>query len=75
MKKQQQKIEPTNFLKIRPYTISDLAKIYGVHKDTFRSWLLPFSLELGQRQGHYYNIRQVQVIIERIGLPSEIPLD
>ncbi|PWV45941.1 hypothetical protein C7475_112159 [Chitinophaga sp. S165] len=61
--------------KLQAYTIVAFAKLYGVNKRTFKGWLRPFLSEIGERQGYYYNIRQVQIIIDKIGLPSEIPLD
>jgi hypothetical protein len=61
--------------KLQAYTIIGMARLYGVNKRTFKSWLQPFLSEIGERQGYYYTIRQVQIIIDKIGLPSEIPLD
>lgn len=61
--------------KVQPYTIVGLARMYGVSKRTFKVWLRPFSNDLGERQGYYYTVKQVEMIIDKIGLPSEIPLD
>lgn len=61
---------------IRPYTIRDLMHLYGdVSKKTFLKWLRPFATEIGKREGYYYTITQVQTIVDKLGIPTEIPLD
>lgn len=65
----------TGVFRLRPYTIAELAIIYGVCKRTLRKWLRPFQEDIGKRQGHFYSIAQVKIIIEKIGLPGDLPLD
>jgi transposase-like protein len=55
---------------LRPYTIAQLADIYGVCKRTVRKWMKPFSKEIGPRQGHFYTVAQVKIIIDKIDLPK-----
>jgi transposase-like protein len=69
MKSENQKFQ------LRPYTIAELSDIYGVSKKTFRKWLDPFQNEIGIRNGFFYTVKQVQVIIDKLGLPTMIDLD
>jgi hypothetical protein len=61
--------------RLRPYTIAELAIVYGVCKRTLRKWLKPFLADIGKRQGHFYSIAQVKIIIDKIGLPGDLPLN
>ncbi len=64
-----------NSFRLRAYTLSELASIYGVCNRTMRKWIKPFSEQIGPRQGHYYSVAQVKIIIDKVGLPADIPLD
>jgi len=55
---------------LKPYSPQDLAGIYGVGIKTLKRWLRPFQRDIGERQGRYYTIAQVQVIFEKLGLPG-----
>ena len=55
---------------VTPLSIKDLSTIYGVSRKVIRKWLLPIKSKIGQREGHYYNVAQVTVIFEHLGLPS-----
>jgi hypothetical protein len=55
---------------MRAYTALELSKFYKVCKKTFMRWLVPFESAIGERQGRYYNINQVKIIIEKIGMPG-----
>ena len=33
-------------------------------------WLKPFEEQIGERQGRYYNINQVKIIIGKLGMPG-----
>lgn len=55
---------------LRPYTVKQLAAIYGVSKKTFRKWVKPFSEEIGYRNGHFYSVLQLKVIISKLGAPG-----
>jgi hypothetical protein len=54
----------------RVFTALELSKLYKVCKKTFMRWIKPFEAEIGERNGRYYTIAQVELIIERIGLPE-----
>jgi hypothetical protein len=60
---------------LRPYTVTELANIYGVCRQTFRKWIHPFEDVIGDRHGYFYSAIQVQIIIEKIGLPVEISIE
>lgn len=55
---------------IKPYTLKELAILYGVDSRTFKTWLVPFNKQLGEKIGRYYMIAQVKVIFEKLDLPS-----
>ncbi len=57
---------------IKPYTLKELAVIYGLHRETMRSWLQPFKDEIGERKGYYYQIPQVRIIFQKLMLPSYV---
>jgi len=55
---------------IRRYTLKELSKLYGVHRETFLKWLKPFQKELGKRNGNYYSIAQVNIVFQKLDMPS-----
>ncbi|HVI45243.1 MAG TPA: hypothetical protein VM802_10245 [Chitinophaga sp.] len=57
---------------LQPYTVKDLADLYGVHRNTFARWLYPFENEIGIRKGYYFNIKQVKIIVDKLGTPGTI---
>lgn len=58
-------------VKLRSYSLSELAKLYGMCRDTMRKWVSPFSDEIGVRNGRFYSITQVKIIFDRLGWPEE----
>lgn len=55
---------------IRPYSLSDLAHLYGVTRHTIRTWLKPHLAAIGQKNGRLFTILQVRIIFEKLGLPE-----
>jgi hypothetical protein len=55
---------------LRAYTALELSRFYSVCKKTFMRWLKPFEEAIGERQGRYYNINQVKIILEKLGIPG-----
>lgn len=58
-------------LLLKAYSNKELAAIYEVDVKTFRAWLVPFKEKIGQQIGIYYNIKQVRIIIELLGMPNQ----
>ena len=56
---------------IKPYTVKDLAKIYNVSPPTFRKMLAPHNPTIGMRDGAYYTIPQVKLILKLVDKPTE----
>lgn len=56
---------------MRGYTMKELAAIYEVDRRTFKNWLKPFHSQIGEKTGRYYNVKQVRVIIDKLGMPGE----
>ena len=55
---------------IKPRTTKELANAYGVSNRTMIRWLTPFRELIGQRMGHTYTPKQVNIIYEVLGSPS-----
>lgn len=60
---------------LKPYTIIQLAGLYGVSGKTLRRWLTPFTIEIGDKSGHYYTIAQVKIILAKLGVPGDLYTD
>lgn len=54
---------------VRPYKMAELASIYGVNIDTFKSWIKNLRFKIGKVTGHYLTILQVEIIIAHLKLP------
>jgi len=61
-----------NKLELKPYSKTELARIYGISLRCLNNWLDKFKSEIGEKRGRYFNINQVRVIIEKLGLPGTI---
>jgi transposase len=60
---------------LKPYSVKQLAEIYGVSTKTFRRWLSPYKEEVGEKLGYFYTITQVQRILHFLGIPGFILTD
>ena len=60
---------------LKPYTLNELAKLYGVNFRTLKVWLEPFLSEIGEKKGRYYQIPQVRIIFKKLDLPSKIDIE
>jgi hypothetical protein len=54
---------------VKAYTITELATLYEVSIKTFKTWLKPYTAEIGEKQSRYFTVLQVKIIFEKIGLP------
>lgn len=57
---------------ITPLSSRQLAGMYGVCRKTMKNWLARFADEIGQKHGRLYTNAQVKIIIQKLGMPSEI---
>ena len=64
-----------NTIQLRPYSMAEMGRLYGVCDRTFKKWIEPFSNDIGEKKGRYYTISQVKIIFEKLGLPGEIEVD
>lgn len=55
---------------LRPCCLKDLAILYDVKPRTIKVWLKPFENVIGLKIGRYYTIKQVELIIEKLGEPT-----
>jgi transposase-like protein len=56
-------------VEIRHYSTKELARFYGVCDKTLLKWMKPFSAHIGEKQGRFYTVAQVQIIFEKLGRP------
>lgn len=64
-----------SFIRVKPYSLCELGKLYGVDWRTLKRWLEPFISAIGERRGRFYTIPQVKIIFDKLGLPSVIETD
>jgi transposase len=69
MSSQRKKI---NTMPIRAYSLKQIASLYCVSKQTFKIWLKPFEKEIGKRIGHFYSVKQIKIILDKLGTPDGI---
>lgn len=56
---------------IKPYTVAEMARLYGISKLTFNKWIKPHLAAIGNRIGHYFTSLQVKIIFEKLGPPHD----
>jgi hypothetical protein len=61
-----------NEMPIRAYSLKQIASLYCVSKQTFKIWLKPFEKEIGKRIGHFYSVKQIKIILEKLGTPDGV---
>jgi len=59
---------------IKPYRLKDLATIFDINQLTLKRWMSKYPNELGEKEGKYYSVRQVEFMIDKFGLPRKILL-
>jgi hypothetical protein len=59
-------------IQLKPYTVMEMARIYGVSDRTMKKWLKPFEAQIGEKIGYFYTIAQVQIIFDKLGVPGEV---
>lgn len=60
--------------KLKPYTAKQLSDMYEVSLNTFKKWVRKHKEAIGIKEGHFYNVLQVEVIISKLGFPRLIKL-
>lgn len=58
-------------VKIRPYSKKELANLYGISYYVLNGWLKHLGKRLGEYITHMYNINQVKLIFEALGVPGQ----
>ncbi len=57
---------------MKPYSIGELAIIYGVSIQVMHRWLGKLQNELGEKRGRFYTTKQVTLVFEKLGLPQMV---
>jgi hypothetical protein len=71
-KKQEKNMSTTNYVvEIRPYSLTELSRLYGISNGIMKRWLAPHNEIIGEKVGRLYNTLQVKIIFERLGLPGK----
>jgi hypothetical protein len=56
---------------IKPYTHKELAALYQVSWPTLQRWLKPFEDLIGEKNGHFYSSKQIEIIFNCLGPPEQ----
>jgi hypothetical protein len=59
----------TGTMPLQRVTDKTFARVYGVSDKTFRNWIRPFKNEIEKRNGIFYNVNQINLIVEKLGNP------
>ena len=59
-------------LVIKPYTNKELSVFFNASDRTFSRDMAKISHHLGERNGHRWNVHQIEKIMELLGRPYEI---
>lgn len=65
--------KPSIVVELRGYPLTELSRLYKVSNRTFKKWVKPFEAEIGTKEGRFFNVRQVKIILARLGLPEDRP--
>ena len=66
----QQMENETTKIRLRTYSVKEVAELYGISGKTLKKWLAPFEKEIGARVGYLYNPKQIRVIFDKLGFPE-----
>lgn len=66
--KQNETLAPN--IKLRAYSLKELSGLYECSGKSMKTWLAPFKMEIGLRMGRFYTPKQMKIIFERLGVPS-----
>lgn len=58
-------------VEIRPYSLTELSRMYGISNGIMKRWLAPHHEAIGEKIGRLYNTLQVKIIFEKLGLPGK----
>ena len=59
-----------NRIEIKPYSLTELANIYGVTNRTMKNWITRHDEAVGEKIGRLYTALQIKIIFEKLGLPG-----
>jgi hypothetical protein len=59
---------------IKPYRMKDLAAIFDVNQQTLKRWMSKHPEKLGEKDGKYYSVHQVNYMIAVFGLPHKVAM-
>ncbi|HEV8285711.1 MAG TPA: hypothetical protein VGQ09_15460 [Chitinophagaceae bacterium] len=66
---------PKKKIRLDRYSVKELSVFYDVCHRTMKKWIAPFSKDIGEKVGRYYNANQVKIIFDKLGLPGNYELE
>ena len=60
---------------LKSYTIKEIRELFGISARTWREWIRPYRKEVNIGKSLVLNIKQVQFIFEKFGVPGEIEVE
>ena len=65
-------METKTIIHVKPYSLKEIAALYGISTKTLSKWMIPIKDKIGIRRGRYYTVNQIRIIFDEIGLPGII---
>ena len=65
-------METKTIIHVKPYSLKEIAALYGISTKTLSKWIVPIKEKIGMRRGRCYTVNQVRIILDEIGLPGII---
>jgi len=62
-------------VELKGYSIKELSILYQVSGKTVKNWIKEFAPEVGERVGHCYTPKQMEIIFKEIGIPGKLQLN
>jgi uncharacterized protein YjcR len=66
--KQQEILTPK--VRLKAYSLKELAQLYECSPKTMKTWLIRFEKEIEPRMGYFYTPKQIKIIFEKLGIPG-----
>lgn len=67
-------METKIIIQVKPYSLKEIAGLYGISTKTMYKWMVPLKNRIGEKRGRYYTVKQVRLIFDEIGLPGVIEI-
>lgn len=62
-------MRPRFSLEMRPYTLKELCSMFKMERRAFRNMIRKHESKIGEPSGRYYNVLQVETLMNCVGFP------